>query len=221
LDDPTAKLPDGVYLSNFNSYVVSKAAEAEWEPTVFVLQPAQRRIDIKWQPIGEAKRWLRVRDVLQKTDASNSGRLQRALNALDSMSIESRARSSFYDSRNLWLPLSDVKTSGAEEYAGLGFAGRVFLCPGTKLTSFLIEKSQFLDEEDSAIEFLISCAVVVSAISMESRQEVEARLIAALKKCAYDLSLELQQLSDQLLKAISNEPYQFFDANAWSYREKL
>lgn len=218
LGDPTARLPDGLYLSNLGTPTISAIVEDHCEPTAFLLQRANRRIDIKWEPKGDASRWLRMRDFYARNERNPNPRTHRLMQLIDAALNEHRRSYYQYPLKGMWIPVGNVEAIGAEAYAGLGIESRVFLCPNTELAKFLVEKSKAADSEDGEREFLALAGGALGAVLGEGRLESQARLTNVLKRLSFDAGLDYGKLHSQLQSVFEITPHQFFDSYVWSAR---
>lgn len=219
LNDKKAKLPTGLYLSNFDTPTISYIIEEQFEPTEFVLQPASRRIDVKWEAVGEKARWLHLRHFYANLERHPSLRNQRLKQTIEGILQANRGMSLGYHLRRLSIPVYDITSTGTQGYVGLGVTGRVFLCPGTPLAQFLFNKAGEISTDDNEGNFFVFAATALLLILHGNKQDSQARLSTLLKRFSYDLGFDYSVLQTEMSPIIEATPLQFFDSFAWSLRE--
>jgi hypothetical protein len=219
LNDNKAKLPSGLYLSNFDSPIISQIIEEGFEPVEFVLQPASRRIDVKWEPVSEKALWLHMRHFFANLAKHSPTRNQRLSQVIEDVLQTNRGWGYGYSLRRLSIPVYDITSTGTEGYAGLGVTGRVFLCPRTPLAEFLLKKAQAISSDDPEDIFFVFAAAALWLISQGTTKDPQARLSSILKRFSYDLGLDYASLQAEMSPVVEAGALQLFDSLAWSRRE--
>lgn len=222
LDDAAVEMPSGIYLANLvRARNTVLDFDDEWEPIELIVREESRRTDIRWSVVGEVRNWLRVSRYLEKLRMVRSGRTRDIESYLEEMVRGGASYGYARAVRDLWLPRSNIQSSGLGPYAAITSSGRTFVSPNTAMGSFLLRQADAVEKGAEAISLVVFCAVFMgtinssatSAASVTSARSRIGRVVA-------DFGSEHMKDKDEFLEILAEKPLRVFDPVAWSVRKQ-